>query len=144
MTSSRIISSKKTQRKQKKQKKNLKKHKKSRRRNNVNVFFVMVFGKIYSNGCGHCQAMEEDWKALEQKMHPIKSVNIESANQHTQIPEFNRQYRTNLSIQSGYPTIFQIDKHKKLRYYNGGRSTQEMSEWLEGKRNDAGEYIHKL
>ena len=138
MTSSRIISSKKTQRKQKK---NQKKQRKTRRQ--INIVFVMVFGKIYSNGCGHCQAMEADWKALEQKMHPMKSVNIESTNQHTQIPEFNRNYRTNLSIQSGYPTIFKLNNRRKLQYYSGGRSTQEMSEWLEGKRNDAGEYIRK-
>jgi len=103
----------------------------------------LVFGKIFANGCGFCEAMKSDWKKLEKKMFPLKSFNIERSNQNMLIPKFNRKYKSNLAIQSGYPTIFKLkEKGRKPNYFNGGNRSEELLHlWLKDKVDDNGNPI---
>lgn len=93
---------------------------------------LVVYGKIYANWCGHCRAMENDWNILEKKMLPLQCVNIESEEKDHKIAEFNQQYRTNLALQNGFPTIFKLKKvGGTMEYYQGGDRTEyALSAWL--------------
>lgn len=101
---------------------------------------LVVYGKIYATWCGHCRAMEHDWKRLEKKMHPLKCVNIESEEKDHKVAEFNRNYRTNLALQNGFPTIFKLKKvGGSVEYYSGGERTETaLSAWLSSSNNNKG------
>ena len=93
---------------------------------------LVVYGKIYATWCGHCRAMEEDWKRLEKKMHPLKSVNIESEEKDHKIAAFNKKHKTNLELKGGFPTVFKLPKKgAAVEYYEGGdRSEAALHNWL--------------
>ena len=93
---------------------------------------LVVFGKIYATWCGHCRAMEEDWKRLEKKMRPLRCVNIESEEKDHKIAAFNKKHQTNLELKGGFPTVFKLKKHgAPVEYYEGGdRSEAALHTWL--------------
>jgi len=108
-----------------------KKHKKRTQKNHKKPRLV-VYGKIYANWCGHCRAMEQDWKRLEKRMHPLKSVNIESEEKDHKIAAFNKKHQTNLELKGGFPTVFKLPKKGgAVEYYEGGdRSEAALHAWL--------------
>ena len=114
----------------KKQKKHNKTARKQKNRNRSSK--IVAYGKIYANWCGHCKAMEHDWTRLEKKMRHLKCVNIESEEKDHKVAEFNRNYRTNLALQNGFPTIFKLKKvGGSVEYYSGGERTEAaLSAWL--------------
>ena len=93
---------------------------------------TVVFGKIYATWCGHCRAMEEDWKRLEKKMRPLQCVNIESEEKDHKIAAFNKKYKTDLELKGGFPTLFRLKNHgAPVDYYKGGdRSEAALHNWL--------------
>ena len=93
---------------------------------------LVVYGKIYATWCGHCRAMEHDWKRLEKKMRPLKSVNIESEEKDHKIAAFNKKHKTNLELKGGFPTLFKLKTHGgAVEYYEGGeRSEAALHAWL--------------
>jgi len=93
---------------------------------------LVVYGKIYANWCGHCRAMEQDWKRLEKRMRPLKCVNIESEEKDHKIAAFNKKHQTNLELKGGFPTLFKLKKHgAPVEYYEGGeRSEAALHAWL--------------
>jgi len=97
---------------------------------------LVVYGKIYANWCGHCKSMEQDWKRLEKRMRPLKSVNIESEEKDHKIAAFNKKHKTNLELKGGFPTLFKLKNHGgAVEYYEGGeRSEAALHAWL----NEAG------
>jgi len=123
--------------------KNRRLRKRQTQRKNPQKNKLLSFGKIYANGCGFCEAMKADWKKLEKKMFPMKSFNIERTTQHMLIPKFNHNYKSNLAIQSGYPTIFKLKKKGgEPNYFNGGnRSADLLHLWLKDKVDDNGNSI---
>lgn len=129
--------------KSKKFQKKLRLNRRQTQRNNPKKSKPLVFGKIFANGCGFCEAMESDWKKLEKKMFPLKSFNIERSNQNMLIPKFNHKYKSILAIQSGYPTIFKLKKKGgKPNYFNSGNRTAELLHlWLTDKVDDDGNPI---
>jgi len=101
---------------------------------------IIVYGKIYANWCGHCQAMESFWKNVQTKMMPVKSKDIEQTNQENEIVIFNNEYEllgnNKLALQGGYPTIYKLNKKKGIiEYYNGERTEYDILLWL-NKPND--------
>jgi len=114
-----------------------KKHNKTARKQNNRSSKIVAYGKIYANWCGHCKAMEHDWTRLEKRMNPLKCVNIESEEKDHKVAEFNRNYRTNLALQNGFPTIFKLKKvGGSVEYYSGGERTESaLSAWLQQNKN---------
>jgi thiol-disulfide isomerase/thioredoxin len=94
---------------------------------------LIAYGKIYATWCGHCQAMESDWKTVESKLLPLKAYNIESAQKDALVSDFNTKYNTNLELKGGFPTIFKLTKSSGLSYYDGERNSHSMLNWLQDK-----------
>ena len=113
-------------------KKGTKTQKNQKNQKNQTKGHLVVYGKIYATWCGHCRAMEHDWKRLEKKMHPLRSVNIESEEKDHKIAAFNKKHKTNLELKGGFPTVFKLKKHgAPVEYYEGGdRSELALHAWL--------------
>lgn len=103
---------------------------------------IKVVGKIYSNGCIHCQMLEPEWSKMKHDMmndsfnnKRVVFVEIEQADQDKQIADTNSKYLSNsinkLALQEGYPTIFKID-NGRVEYYNGQRDANTMERWFLG------------
>jgi thiol-disulfide isomerase/thioredoxin len=103
---------------------------------------IKVIGKIYANGCIHCQMLEPEWNKMKQDVsnnafnsRRIVFVEIEQANQDALIADTNNKYLINstnkLALQEGYPTIFRIE-NGKVEYYNGQRDANTMERWFLG------------
>ena len=93
---------------------------------------TVILGKIYSNHCGHCIAMAEDWEKMKQQLESSKTVQyeiweIESAEEDTKKSAFLQQHGVAL-VSSGYPTIFMIVQGKQVDY-NGKRDAASLEQW---------------
>lgn len=74
---------------------------------------------VYAKWCGHCQGMFETWKELASKVDGKAKVYVIEADDYTD------------KDISGYPSM-RIVKNGKSRDYEGGRSTEELSNALLG------------
>ena len=93
---------------------------------------TVILGKIYSNGCGHCIAMADDWTMMKHKLETSKTVqyeiwDIESAEEDAKKSEFLQKHGIMLAS-SGYPTIFMIVQGKQVDY-NGDRAAASLEQW---------------
>ena len=89
----------------------------------------VVVGKLYMNGCGHCESLKEPWSEMESKIGgKIKVEKIESAEMDDRLAKLNKKHGSDVAIQGGYPTIFKI-KNKKVEYYNGERTAPALIKW---------------
>lgn len=120
-----------------------------KKRNNTHTHklkpqITVVFGKLYSNTCGHCIVLEPTWNRLIHHFehynrkfphsHTVyKEVAVESANLGVGIAETNNTYLSNspTKIESpmGFPTIFRI-YDGKLEYFNGNRDYNTLLRWF--------------
>lgn len=96
-----------------------------------------VVGKLYMDGCGHCVALEEPWAEMKKKVGEKVFVagDIESA-ETDKLDELNQKYKSNVSVQGGYPTIFKIKRGGKVEYYNGERTSQKLASWALNHRQN--------
>lgn len=97
-----------------------------------NIKPIVILGKIYSIGCGHCSAMANDWNMMKNKLETSKTVqyeiwDIESAEEDAKKSEFLQKHGIALSS-SGYPTIFMIVQGKQVDY-NGDRDAASLEQW---------------
>lgn len=93
---------------------------------------TVILGKIYSNGCGHCTAMANDWNMMKNNLESSKTVqyeiwDIESAEEDAKKSEFLQKHGVMLTS-SGYPTIFMIVQGKQVDY-NGERDAANLEQW---------------
>ena len=89
----------------------------------------VVVGKLYMNGCGHCESLKEPWSQMESKIGgKIKVEKIESAEMDDRLLKLNKEHGSDVAVQGGYPTIFKI-KNKKVEYYNGERTAPALIKW---------------
>ena len=93
---------------------------------------IVILGKIYSIGCGHCSAMADDWIMMKNKLELYKTVqyeiwDIESAEEDAKKSEFLQKHGIMLTS-SGYPTIFMIVQGKQVDY-NGDRDAASLEQW---------------
>ena len=100
-----------------------------------------VVGKLFATWCGHCKTLEPEWKKMKEsvmknkKNSDIEFVEIESENMENGLTKLNKTFSTNVQLQDGYPTIFKIEKgSKKVEYFNGNRTAEEIMQWSMGKR----------
>ena len=93
----------------------------------------VVVGKLYMNGCGHCESLKEPWSQMESKIGgKIKVEKIESGEM-GRLEELNKEHGSDVAVQGGYPTIFKI-KNKKVEYYNGERTAPALIKWANGNQ----------
>ena len=96
----------------------------------------IVYGKVYADWCGHCRAMETDWKYVKQKMGKIKSFDIEQKMESVLLPKFKEIYGTDLYVNKGYPTIYKLyKKGGPLEFYEGPRNFKYMVDWINQRPN---------
>jgi hypothetical protein len=95
-----------------------------------------VVGKLYMIGCGHCDALEEPWNQMKNKVGGKVMVagDIEAA-QTNELNELNKQHGANVAVQGGYPTIYKINKGGKVEYYNGERTAAKLVSWALHRKN---------
>ena len=87
-------------------------------------------GKIYSDSCGHCNAMKDAWEEMDKHVGgrvEVKEFSTEPDGM-KKLEEFNKERGTNIASQGGVPTLFKM-KEGNVTYYNGGRSTGELVKW---------------
>jgi hypothetical protein len=89
----------------------------------------IIYGHLYSESCGHCIAMDEEWKNL---CGEVKNIELKDVgdNYDQNVENLNREYQTDLNYE-GFPTIFKLMKRGlPMQYYTGERSAELMKKWL--------------
>ena len=81
---------------------------------------------IHSPSCGHCKAMEPEWKKLEDKINTIPEEIIIISIEGEHIDKFNPKFSVN-----GYPSIFYLNKDGSVKKnYSGDRSMDDLFNFL--------------
>ena len=92
----------------------------------------IVVGRIYSDSCGFCVAMKDDWENMKNKIANKKNVefaDIEAQEMDEKLNMLNaRDLSEKVVIQGGFPTLFKI-REGKVEYYAGERSADAMYKW---------------
>ena len=95
-----------------------------------------VVGKIYSNGCGHCVALEKTWQTITNKLKGMNVVvkDIEASIIDDELIKLNNTYlgginSPKVSLQVGFPTIYKINRGV-VSYYEGNRDTEPLLSWI--------------
>lgn len=78
----------------------------------------LAYGHIFSNTCGHCINMHDDWEGLKNDIG-TKSKLCDIGKDHTQgVSRFNQKYNSSLNFE-GFPTVFKLQsKGKPVEYYD--------------------------
>lgn len=100
----------------------------------------LVIGLIYAKWCGHCQALEPEWKIMKQNLlkkksvlpHEILEIEDSDHDKDVKMERINKTIYGGKLQANGYPTIFK-NVGGKLEYYEGGRTAVEMENWVLGK-----------
>jgi len=90
----------------------------------------IVVGKLYMNNCIHCNMLVEPWNQMKKKIGKMVEVidDIESRDLDTELEKINAKFKTDVSVQAGFPTIFKI-QNGKVEYYEGERTAPELIKW---------------
>lgn len=65
-----------------------------------------AFVKFYSEGCGHCEAMKDDWKKIKKEIKPYKDIDINVIDVNSKaIPNIKSKCAKNIN---GFPTIIEV------------------------------------
>ena len=65
-----------------------------------------AFVKFYSEGCGHCKDMEDEWKKLKTEIKPYKDIDINVIDVNSKaIPNIKSKCAKNIN---GYPTMIEV------------------------------------
>jgi hypothetical protein len=110
-------------------------NKKTNRKSRHNTGGKKVVGKIYSNGCGHCVALEKPWQDVTNKLKGGNVVvkDIEASNMDNELKKLNNTYlggnTQKVSLQVGFPTIYKINGGN-VSYYEGNRDTEPILSWI--------------
>lgn len=77
---------------------------------------------VYSNGCGHCQNMCEEWKSFSTHCGQNPSVFNQKNSVHIMNIEAGTYSLNGMPNIDGYPTIFGQTKKGKFVMYTGNRT----------------------
>jgi len=91
----------------------------------------IIYGHVFSNNCGYCSMMQNDWDKLTDQINDVELKDI-GYDHETHINEFNKKYKTTLQ-NNGFPTIFKLPhKGSNIEYYTGERTCPSMKSWIYG------------
>lgn len=91
----------------------------------------VVYGKIYAEWCGACQALEPDWIQVQAQLKDGNEFSVEEKEMDIKRGEFTKQYKTALPPVDGYPTIYKLKKYGGMvETYNDQRTVQKMVDWI--------------
>jgi hypothetical protein len=82
--------------------------------------------RYYSENCGHCVAMKDEWSKLEDTMNNRQNDNMIVVS----IEGDNIKYFEHFKDIQGYPTIIKLIHGKKDKEYNGDRSFNDMLKFV--------------
>ena len=86
------------------------------------------FIKLYSPGCGHCVAMQDDWNALKNN---AALTDYDMAVIEVHADELDKINSPAMTINQGFPTIRKVLKNGNLgKDYEGNRSTVDMINFI--------------
>jgi len=116
----------------------------------------LVIGKIYSNGCIHCVMMSKAWDDMLQEINDnmhlrtesrenenlsrykklvspdgrsvVEVIELEQENMDKELPYVQKHYSPEIDMQGGFPTLFKVH-NKKVSYYGGNRTAEDMKKW---------------
>ena len=87
-----------------------------------------AFVKLYSPGCGHCVAMQDDWNALKNN---AALTDYDMAVIEVHVDELDNINSPAMSVNQGFPTIRKVLKNGNLgKDYEGNRSTVDMINFI--------------
>lgn len=120
----------------------------------------LVIGKIYSNGCIHCVMMGKAWDDMLQEINDdmhlrtesrendnlsrykklvspdgskvVEVIELEQENMDNELPYVQKHYSPEIDMQGGFPTLFKVH-NKKVSYYGGNRTAEDMKKWYMGE-----------
>jgi hypothetical protein len=87
--------------------------------------------RYHSNNCGHCVAMTNDWKALEDTLKNRNNDNVVVVS----IEGNNIEHFDHFKDVQGYPTIMQLIHGKKHKEYTGDRSFNDILKFVNDNFN---------
>ena len=89
-----------------------------------------AFVKLYSPNCGHCTAMQSDWNELNNS-DDLKQLNI--AIIEVRSDALNSMDHPTIKNVNGFPTMRLVVNGKIKKEYDGGRTTNEMVNFIKEK-----------
>jgi thiol-disulfide isomerase/thioredoxin len=96
---------------------------------------LVIAGMVFAVWCGHCKALEPEWKKLKNMLKSdrrVKLEQVEQSQENTKLVRLNNQYLSHSPqkiVANGYPTIFKI-VDGKVEYYDGQRDAVKMFNWI--------------
>ena len=103
--------------------------KKKTKGKNHSIKKPLAYGHVYSDQCGHCINMQQDWDSMCGEIKDIELRDI-GDNYENEVAKVNTEYNTDLKYE-GFPTIFKIGKRgTPTEYYYGERTGPSMKQWL--------------
>lgn len=93
---------------------------------------IKLFGRVFSDNCGYCVAMRDEWKKITElsEKPPMKDI---GDNYDEEIKRINDQFNTTLTA-AGLPTIFriiEISSNKfEVDYYKSERTAEKILKWV--------------
>jgi hypothetical protein len=101
---------------------------------------VATIGKLYSDNCGFCNDMKDEWDVMSKNTNGkqtknnniVKFNDIEAENMDNDLAALNETLSgEKVASPQGYPTVF---KHEngKVSYYTGKRLANDMTRWVLG------------
>lgn len=97
-------------------------------------FTPLAYGRIYSDDCGHCIAMQKAWNTLcadmGKKCPQTTHIDI-GEDYETKIDEqLKIPYNLKEFTYKGVPTIYRIPEKGTVELYEGERRPKEMMSWM--------------
>jgi hypothetical protein len=78
----------------------------------------IAYGHIYSDSCGHCVNMQNDWDNLVNDVGNKVELCDMGDDHSNQVRQFNDRFHSTLNF-SGFPTVFKLSqKNKPVEYYD--------------------------
>lgn len=114
---SRQKTEKQSSKKQRKgKKKGSKKQRKEKKEDSESL--PVAYGHVYSNSCGHCVNMQDDWDKLVNDIGNKIELCDMGDDHNNQVRQFNDRFQSTLNF-SGFPTVFKLSqKSKPVEYYD--------------------------
>ena len=106
----------------------------------------IVCGKLYASWCHYCKDLQGPWAELLSHLNrdstlvcTVKDIPLGDENDETKrqnmLDTLKKQLNANqnINVQGGYPTIFKLDDHQNVVYYDGNRTVDGMYQFFTGR-----------